>query len=94
MYMVLGLFLFMGIINEPSMSPYFSGLTSKINYYNIIWLKGRNYTNGTLLNVTVVSTMIFFLYFVFVLTGWSLLPNALRPFKIYCAPLNLGITRT
>ena len=26
--------------------------------------------------------------------GWSLLPNALRPFKIYCAPLNLGITRT
>ena len=26
--------------------------------------------------------------------GWSLLPNALRPFKIYCAPPNLGITRT
>ena len=25
---------------------------------------------------------------------WSLLPNALRPFKIYCAPPNLGITRT
>ena len=22
---------------------------------------------------------------------WSLLPNALRPFKIYCAPSNLGI---
>ena len=25
------------------------------------------------------------------LVGWSLLPNALRPFKIYCAPPNLGI---
>ena len=24
--------------------------------------------------------------FVFVLMGWSLLPNALRLFKIYCAP--------
>ena len=28
-----------------------------------------------------------------VLMGWSLLPNALRPLKIYCAPPNLGITR-
>ena len=26
--------------------------------------------------------------------GWSLLPNALRPFQIYCAAPNLGITRT
>ena len=26
-----------------------------------------------------------------VLMGWSLLRNALRPFKIYCAPPNLGI---
>ena len=26
--------------------------------------------------------------------GWSLLPNALPPFKIYCAPPNLGIIRT
>ena len=32
--------------------------------------------------------------FVFVLMEWSLLPNALWPFKIYCAPPNLGITRT
>jgi hypothetical protein len=32
--------------------------------------------------------------FVFVLMGWSLLPNALRPTKIYYAPPNLGITRT
>ena len=32
--------------------------------------------------------------FVFVLMGWSLLPNSLRPFQIYCAPPNLGITRT
>jgi hypothetical protein len=32
--------------------------------------------------------------FVFVLMGWSLLPNALRPFKIYCAPPNFGIIRT
>ena len=31
---------------------------------------------------------------VFVLMGWSLLPNALRQFKIYSAPSNLGITRT
>ena len=29
-----------------------------------------------------------------VLLGWSLLPNALGPFQIYCAPTNLGITRT
>ena len=29
-----------------------------------------------------------------VLMGWSLLPNSLRPFQIYCAPLNLDITRT
>ena len=29
--------------------------------------------------------------FVLVLMGWSFLPNALRPFKIYCAPPNLGI---
>jgi hypothetical protein len=28
-----------------------------------------------------------------VLMGWSLLPNALRPFQIYCAPPNLGITK-
>ena len=28
-----------------------------------------------------------------VLKGWSLLPNALRPFQIYCAPPNLGIRR-
>ena len=26
-----------------------------------------------------------------VLMGWSLLPHALRPFQIYCAPPNLGI---
>ena len=26
-----------------------------------------------------------------ILLGWSLLPNALRPFQIYCAPPNLGI---
>ena len=26
---------------------------------------------------------------VFVLMGWSLLPDALRPLKIYCAPPNL-----
>ena len=34
------------------------------------------------------------LLLVFVLMGWSLLPNALLPFKIYCDPPNLGITRT
>ena len=32
--------------------------------------------------------------FVFVLMGWSLLPNALRPFQIYCTPPNLRIART
>ena len=31
---------------------------------------------------------------VFVLMRWSLLPNAQWPFQIYCAPPNLGITRT
>ena len=34
------------------------------------------------------------LVFVFALMGWSLLPNVVRPFKIYCAPPNLGITST
>ena len=30
-----------------------------------------------------------------VLMGWSMLPNALRPFQIYCAPSpDLGTTRT
>ena len=32
--------------------------------------------------------------FAFALMGWSLLPNALRSFKIYWAPSNLGTTRT
>ena len=32
--------------------------------------------------------MTYHFVFVFVLMGWSLLPNALRPFKIYCAPPN------
>ena len=32
--------------------------------------------------------------FVFVLMGWSLLSSVLRRFQIYCAPPNLGITRT
>ena len=32
--------------------------------------------------------------FIFVLMGWSLLPNALRTIKIYCAHPNLGITGT
>ena len=36
----------------------------------------------------------FLFILIFVLMGWSLLPNALRPFKIYCAPPTLGITRT
>ena len=35
-----------------------------------------------------------FVLFAFVFMGWSLLPNAMRPFKIYCAPPNLDITRT
>ena len=34
------------------------------------------------------------LVFVFILMGWSLLCNSLRPFKNYCAPSNLDITRT
>ena len=32
--------------------------------------------------------------FYFVLNGWSLLPYALRPFQMYCAPPNLDIART
>ena len=35
-----------------------------------------------------------YLFFFYFFMGWSLLPNALRPFKIYCAPPNLSITRT
>ena len=34
------------------------------------------------------------MYYCIVLKGWSLLPNSLVPFQIYCDPLNLGITRT
>ena len=30
-------------------------------------------------------------FYCIVLMGWSLLPNALDLFKIYCAPLNLGL---
>ena len=30
--------------------------------------------------------------FLFILMGWSLQPNALRPFQIYCAPPNLSST--
>ena len=37
------------------------------------------------------SSRLVYLVFVFVLMGWSLLPNALRPFEIYCGPPNLGI---
>ena len=37
------------------------------------------------------TNMVFVLYlFVFVLMGWSLLPNALQPFKIYCAPPSIS----
>ena len=61
---------------------------SKILHYlasKLHCLQNRSFTKGVL----------HFLYcIVFVLLGWSLLPNALRPFKIYCAPPNLGITRT
>ena len=32
--------------------------------------------------------------FVIVLMGWSLLPNAVRHFKMYCAPPIVGIIRT
>ena len=38
--------------------------------------------------------IVFVFLFVFVLMGWSLLLNALRPTEIYCAPPNLGVTRT
>ena len=40
------------------------------------------------LNIELIDKLV---VFVFVLMGWSLLPNALRPFKIYCAPPNLDI---
>ena len=64
------------------------------------------YTSSTYNYVTVSQITFFHLHFfvpynsrnsltivfVFVLMGWLLLPNAL--FQIYCAPPNLGITRT
>ena len=40
-----------------------------------------------------IQLLILTIYFLLFLMGWSLLPNALRPFKIYCAPSSSGITR-
>jgi hypothetical protein len=54
-------------------------------------VQDRNYWRAHVsaaLNLRVVFCILF------VLIGWSLLPNALRPFQIYCAPPKLGITRT
>ena len=51
------------------------------------------YLNGTTVN-SHKDNYIYKYYcivFVFVLMGWSLLPNALRPFKIYCAPPKLAL---
>ena len=57
---------------------------SKYGYFEVV----KSYPLCTTLDL-----QLYFL-FVFVLMGWSLLPNALRPFQIYYAPPNLGITRT
>ena len=38
--------------------------------------------------------LICIVFYCIVLKGWSLLPNVLTPFEIYCAPPNLGIIRT
>ena len=46
---------------------------------------GKNNSNNN------AAQIISYEVFAFVLMGWSLLPNALQPFKIYCAPQNLGI---
>ena len=61
-------------------------------------VKNRIYMRSRYLaNLTVVQPQRHFLFIsinnciVFVLMGWSFLPNVLRPFKIYCAPPNLGI---
>ena len=43
-------------------------------------------------NASLKLPCVVFVFFI-CLMGWPLLPNALRPFKIYCAPPNVGITR-
>ena len=46
------------------------------------------------LNIFHNDTLYCIVLYCIVLRRLSLLPNALRPFQIYCAPSNLGITRT
>ena len=56
-----------------------------VNWVNRAWLMHT-------LWIVNVSSQECILFFVFgFLMGWSLLPNALRPFQIYCALPNLGI---
>ena len=54
----------------------------------------RNVDMATPLHHTWTYQVLELLFYCIVLMGWSLLPNALRPFKIYCASPNLAITRT
>ena len=42
-------------------------------------------------NLGIFQKLSCILLYCIVLKGWSLLPNALRPFQIYRAPPNLGI---
>ena len=64
-------------------SPQMGSLSSKLGRYDHAARQEGEKKEGSVVFV-----------FVFVLMGWSLLPNALRPFKIYCAPPKLRITMT
>ena len=63
------------------------------HYYIIIITIYLSYVNKKLFHTIHPFLWALYLY-LYLLKEWSLLPNALRPFKIYCAPPNLGITRT
>ena len=65
------------------------GLNSKLRFVYICSI--LMYTNLLQFKFYQIEIKLVFMFVVFVLMGWPLLPNALRHFQIYCAPLNLGI---
>ena len=53
-----------------------------------------SWTRSHFVNSLLQSPLYCIVLYCIVLKAWSLLSTALRPFQIYCAPPNLGITRT
>ena len=76
-----------GILAEPHLAK------SRLTNYLIMWLLYITIDLMSLFYVVFLFAPSIVLYYI-VLMGWSLLPNALRHFQIYCAAPNLGITRT